>query len=91
MSLKIILTDGRRELVAPESDQLAKELPTMTSMKNTIEALRTAGLRDRVKILVGGAPVTKEFADEIGADGFGENASVAVTLARKFTARAEAA
>jgi len=64
---------------------------TMTSMKNTIEALRTAGLRDRVKILVGGAPVTKEFADEIGADGFGENASVAVTLARKFTARAEAA
>ncbi len=55
---------------------------TMLSMKTTIEALRAAGLRDRVKVLIGGAPVTRQFAEEIGADGYGENASAAVTLAR---------
>jgi corrinoid protein of di/trimethylamine methyltransferase len=59
---------------------------TMPSMRTTIEALRSAGVRDRVKILVGGAPVTSQFATEIGADGYGENASDAVTLARKFCA-----
>jgi 5-methyltetrahydrofolate--homocysteine methyltransferase len=58
---------------------------TMLSMKTTIEGLRAAGLRERVKVLVGGAPVTRQFAEEIGADGYGENASVAVTLARSFT------
>jgi 5-methyltetrahydrofolate--homocysteine methyltransferase len=42
-------------------------------------------VRDQVKVLVGGAPVTPQFAEDIGADGYGENASVAVTLARKFT------
>ena len=52
-------------------------------MKLTIDAFRAAGLRDRVKILVGGAPVTQRFADEIGADGYGENAPAAVALARK--------
>jgi len=56
---------------------------TMPSMKLTIEAFRTAGLRDQVKILVGGAPVTQRFADDIGADGYGENAPMAVALARK--------
>ena len=61
---------------------------TMGSMKTTIEALRTAGLRDRVKVLVGGAPVTQSFADEIGADGYGANASVAVALARQMVAKA---
>jgi 5-methyltetrahydrofolate--homocysteine methyltransferase len=57
---------------------------TMPSMKLTVDALRSAGLRDRVKVLVGGAPVTKHFADEIGADGYGENATAAVTLARSM-------
>lgn len=56
---------------------------TMLSMKLTIEAFQTAGLRDKVKILIGGAPVTQRFADEIGADGYGENAPSAVALARK--------
>lgn len=56
---------------------------TMPSMKLTIEAFQAAGLRDKVKILVGGAPVTQRFADEIGADGFGENAPSAVVQARK--------
>jgi 5-methyltetrahydrofolate--homocysteine methyltransferase len=60
---------------------------TMPSMKTTIEALRSAGLRERVKVMVGGAPVTKQFADEIGADGYSDNASAAVALARSLVAR----
>jgi len=57
---------------------------TVPSMKATIEALTQAGLRDKVKVMVGGAPVTAEFAREIGADGYSENASLAVAAARKF-------
>jgi 5-methyltetrahydrofolate--homocysteine methyltransferase len=57
---------------------------TMPSMKTTIEALEQAGLRNQVKVLVGGAPVTQQFADEIGADGYGESASHAVALARRM-------
>lgn len=57
---------------------------TMMSMKTTIEAISKAGLRDTVKILVGGAPVTQEFADEIGADGYAEDASTAARLAREM-------
>jgi corrinoid protein of di/trimethylamine methyltransferase len=56
---------------------------TMPSMKTTVEALRSAGIRDRVKVLIGGAPVTQEYADQIGADGYGSNAASAVPLARK--------
>ncbi|MBI3758650.1 MAG: corrinoid protein [Deltaproteobacteria bacterium] len=56
---------------------------TMPSMKLTIDAFQAAGLRDNVKVLVGGAPVTQRFADEIGADGYGENAPAAVAVARK--------
>ena len=55
---------------------------TMLSMKAVIEGLRAAGLREHVTVLVGGAPVTRHFAEEIGADGYGENASAAVALAR---------
>jgi 5-methyltetrahydrofolate--homocysteine methyltransferase len=57
---------------------------TMPSMRNTIAALEQAGLRGQVKIMVGGAPVTHQFAREIGADGYGENATAAVALARRF-------
>ena len=57
---------------------------TMPSMKTTIEAFQSAGLRDRVKIMVGGAPVTQRYAEAIGADGFSENAGSAVALARKL-------
>ncbi len=59
---------------------------TMPSMRTTIEALKEAGVRDRVKVLVGGAPVTQQYADEIGADGYGENANSAVALARRLSA-----
>jgi corrinoid protein of di/trimethylamine methyltransferase len=55
---------------------------TMPSMKATIAALEEAGLRGEVKVLVGGAPVSAIYADEIGADGYGENAAAAVALAR---------
>jgi 5-methyltetrahydrofolate--homocysteine methyltransferase len=64
---------------------------TMPSMKTTIEALRAAGVRDRVKIMVGGAPVTQRYADQIGADGYSENAVAAVVLARRLVAVHEAA
>ncbi|HOL70237.1 MAG TPA: corrinoid protein [Bryobacteraceae bacterium] len=57
---------------------------TMPSMKTTIDALKDAGLRDRVRVLVGGAPVTEQWAREIGADGYGPNAAAAVPLARKL-------
>lgn len=59
---------------------------TMPSMKTTIAALENAGIRNQVKVLVGGAPVTAQYAKQIGADGFGENANSAVTLARKMVA-----
>ena len=56
---------------------------TMPAMKSTIEALKQAGVREKVKVLVGGAPITQKFADEIGADGYSENAVGAVALARR--------
>lgn len=58
---------------------------TMPSMKSTIEALAHAGVRSRVKVIVGGAPVTQQFADQIGADGYSENATAAVALARRLS------
>ncbi len=61
---------------------------TMPSMKNTIEALKTAGIRNQVKVLIGGAPITQRYADEIGADGFSENAPGAVTLVKKALGKA---
>ncbi|MCG8643190.1 MAG: corrinoid protein [Desulfobacterales bacterium] len=59
---------------------------TMPMMKQTIDAIVEAGLRDRVKIMVGGAPVTKAFADEIGADGFASDAGSASKLAKQLVA-----
>jgi methylmalonyl-CoA mutase cobalamin-binding domain/chain len=59
---------------------------TMNSMRTTIQAFQNAGIRDQVKVMVGGAPVTRQFAEEIGADGFSENASAAVALARTLVA-----
>lgn len=59
---------------------------TMPVMKMTIEAFAEAGIRDSVKVLVGGAPVTPEFADEIGADGFAPDAGSVMELAKSFQA-----
>ncbi len=55
---------------------------TMPMMKQTVDAIVESGLRDQVKILVGGAPVTQSFADEIGADGFAADAGSAAKLAK---------
>jgi 5-methyltetrahydrofolate--homocysteine methyltransferase len=55
---------------------------TMPNMKVTIEALKAAGVRDQVKVMVGGAPLTQVYADQIGADGFAPDASAAVRKAK---------
>jgi 5-methyltetrahydrofolate--homocysteine methyltransferase len=57
---------------------------TMRTMEHTIKALEESGLRDRVKIMVGGAPVTQAFAQQIGADGYASNAASAADMAKKF-------
>ena len=57
---------------------------TMGYMKEVIDALEAAGIRDQVKVMVGGAPVTQGFADEIGADGYSDNANSAVTVAKQL-------
>ena len=57
---------------------------TMTAMESTINSLRDAGLRDNVKVIIGGAPVTKSYSDQIGADGYSNNANGAVKLARSL-------
>jgi len=59
---------------------------TMAQMKVTIDALEEAGLRDSVKIVIGGAPVTAAFAEQIGADAFAEDAATAVDVARELRA-----
>jgi corrinoid protein of di/trimethylamine methyltransferase len=59
---------------------------TMPAIKNTIDAIVAAGLRDTVKIMIGGAPVTQAFADEVGADGYSEDAASAAELAKKLLA-----
>ncbi len=55
---------------------------TMPSMKSTIEALQESGLRGDVKVMIGGAPVTQKYADEIGADGYARDAAGAATLVK---------
>jgi len=57
---------------------------TMPEMRNVIEALEQKGLRSGVKVMVGGAPIDAKFAKEIGSDGYGEDATEAVRLARSF-------
>jgi len=57
---------------------------TMPAMKETIDAFVEAGIRDKVKIIVGGAPVSRQFAEEIGADGYGEDAISARDLCIKL-------
>lgn len=59
---------------------------TMPGMKNTVEAVDAAGIKGTIKVMIGGAPVTQRFADEIGADGFSDNASGAVRVARDLVA-----
>jgi 5-methyltetrahydrofolate--homocysteine methyltransferase len=57
---------------------------TMRSMGDTVKAIEEAGLRDQVKVMIGGAPVTQSFADDIGADGYAANAASAADLAKRL-------
>lgn len=57
---------------------------TMPSIKTTLEAFTQNGIRDQVKIMIGGAPITQHFAEEIGADGYGDNARSAVLRAKEL-------
>ncbi len=57
---------------------------TMLEMKTTIETFKTIGLRDNIKIMIGGAPITKEYADDIGADGYSDDAAGAAMLAKEL-------
>jgi len=59
---------------------------TMPNIKGSVEAIKEAGVRDKVKIMIGGAPVTDAYAKEIGADGYAADASRAVTLAKALVA-----
>jgi 5-methyltetrahydrofolate--homocysteine methyltransferase len=59
---------------------------TMKNMKDVIDALKEAGLKDKVKVIIGGAPITQSFADEIGADGFASDAASAAELCKKMLA-----
>ncbi len=55
---------------------------TMPQMENTVKMFEEAGMRDQVKIILGGAPLDQKYTDEIGADGYGEDAGSAVQLAK---------
>lgn len=57
---------------------------TMPEMQNVIEALTAHGIRDRIKVMIGGAPISTKFAQDIGADAFGKDAAEAVTIARRL-------
>jgi 5-methyltetrahydrofolate--homocysteine methyltransferase len=57
---------------------------TMVELPVVIDALKEAGIRDQVKVIVGGAPVTQKYADDIGADGYGDDAATGADVARKF-------
>ena len=59
---------------------------TMSNMEATMQALKAAGLRDQVKVMIGGAPVTQDYANKIGADGFAADASSATRVARALLA-----
>jgi 5-methyltetrahydrofolate--homocysteine methyltransferase len=74
--------DAVREHKADIIGMSALLTTTMPSMTATVEALTEAGVRDQIKVLVGGAPVTQAFADEIGADGFAPDASSATRVAK---------
>ena len=69
---------------APLMGMSALLTTTMPNMGKTIEAFIDADLRDKVKIMVGGAPVTQDFADDMGADGYGKDAMACVTLAKRL-------
>ena len=81
--------DAVEEHEAPLLGMSALLTTTMPNMGKTIEAFIDADLRDDVKIMVGGAPVTQEFADDMGADGYGKDALACVALAKDLLSEIE--
>ena len=79
--------DRAREVGADIVGLSALLTTTMTAQRDVVRALDRDGLRPRVKVIVGGAPVTRAWAEEIGADGYGEDAVAAVSLARSLVGR----
>ncbi len=75
-----VIKEGKADLVALS----ALLTTTMPNMRATIEGLKAAGLRDKAKVMIGGAPVTQNYADQIGADGYAPDASRAVALAKSL-------
>jgi 5-methyltetrahydrofolate--homocysteine methyltransferase len=75
-----VVLEGRADIVALS----ALLTTTMPNMKVTIEALKSAGVRDKAKVMIGGAPVTQAYAEQIGADGYAPDASRAVALAKSL-------
>jgi 5-methyltetrahydrofolate--homocysteine methyltransferase len=75
-----VVQEGRADVMALS----ALLTTTMPNMKVTIEALKAAGVRDNVKVMIGGAPVTQAYAEQIGADGYAPDASRAVALAKSL-------
>ncbi|MDP6951585.1 MAG: corrinoid protein, partial [Alphaproteobacteria bacterium] len=78
--------DALEEHGAPVLGMSALLTTTMPNMGKTIEAMIDADVRDDVRIMVGGAPVTQEFADDMGADGYGKDALACVSLAKDLVA-----
>ena len=76
--------DAIEEHRAPLLGMSALLTTTMPNMGKTIEAIIDADLRDDVQIMVGGAPVTEEFAEDMGADGYGKDALDCVALAKRL-------
>jgi corrinoid protein of di/trimethylamine methyltransferase len=77
------VTDQRADIIGLS----ALLTTTMLQMKHTVRALDEAGVRGSVKVMVGGAPVTQRFADDVGADGYADNAAAALALARRLMGR----
>ena len=77
-----VIKEGKADLVALS----ALLTTTMPNMRATIDALKAAGVREKAKVMIGGAPVTQTYADQIGADGYAPDASRAVALAKSLMA-----
>jgi 5-methyltetrahydrofolate--homocysteine methyltransferase len=92
IDLGVDVTPGKFITAAKESNAdvigvSALLTTTMASMKNTVEAVKEAGLDGKVKVIIGGAPVTQKYADEIGADGYARDAAGAATLVKRLLGR----
>jgi len=91
-NIKFLGTNVSSSLFVDQAKELKPDLillsalltTTMPNQKEVIDSLKEAGIRENVKVIVGGAPVSQDWADQIGADGYGENAGAAVEVARKL-------